>query len=178
MFIKFVDIDWVIFCVILTLVCYLRACHMWLTKNHMFIPQIWGKFTSFIFWTFEISLVLLGRFQNFKKVNSVNLSQISLLNMWLLVQISKKHFRRITLKLKNSPLCKASSKASIVWLTLLKIIEFIFIKVPSTLLLVETVESVNKLSSYALIHRDFRCFFFFFSNLTFTNQHFNPLRVG
>ena len=28
-----------------------------------------------------------GDFKNFKKVNSVNLSQISLLNMWLLVQI-------------------------------------------------------------------------------------------
>ena len=74
------------FCVILTLVCSLRACHMWLTRNHMFIREIWGKFTSFIFWNFEISLVSLGRFQNFKKVNSVNLSQISLLNMWLLVQ--------------------------------------------------------------------------------------------
>ena len=53
----------------------------------MFIHEIWAKFTSFIFWNFEISLVLLGKFQNFKKVNSVNLSQISLLNMWLLVLI-------------------------------------------------------------------------------------------
>ena len=53
----------------------------------MFIREIWGKFTSFIFWNIEISLVSLGTFQNFKKVNSVNLSQISLLNMWLLVQI-------------------------------------------------------------------------------------------
>ena len=69
------------------LVCSLRACHMWLTRNHIFIREIWGKFTSFIFWNFEISLVSLGRFKNFKKVNSVNLSQISLLNMWLLVQI-------------------------------------------------------------------------------------------
>ena len=69
------------------LVCSLRACHMWLTRNHIFIREIWGKFTSFIFWNFEISLVSLGRFQNFKKVNSVNLSQVSLLNMWLLVQI-------------------------------------------------------------------------------------------
>ena len=57
------------------------------TRNHMFIREIWRKFTSFIFWNFEISLVSLRRFQNFKKVNSVNLSQISLLNMWLLVQI-------------------------------------------------------------------------------------------
>ena len=35
--------------------CSLRACHMWLTRNHMFIREIWGKFTSFIFWNFEIS---------------------------------------------------------------------------------------------------------------------------
>ena len=67
--------------------CSLIAFHIWLTRNHMFICEIWGKFTSFIFWNFEISLVSLGRFQNFKKVNSVNLSQISLLNMWILVQI-------------------------------------------------------------------------------------------
>ena len=53
----------------------------------MFIREIWGKFTSFIFWNFEISLVLLWKFQNFKKVNSVHLSQIFLLNMWLLVLI-------------------------------------------------------------------------------------------
>ena len=37
------------------------------------IREISGKFTSFLFL----------RFQNFKKVNSVNLSQISLLSMWL-----------------------------------------------------------------------------------------------
>ena len=54
------------FLMILTLVSSLRACNMWLTMNHMFICEIWGKFISFIFW---------------------NLSQISLLNMWLLVQI-------------------------------------------------------------------------------------------
>ena len=54
----------------------------------MFIREIWGKFISFIFWNFEISLVLLGRFQNFRKVISINLSQISLLNMWLLVLIA------------------------------------------------------------------------------------------
>ena len=82
----------IVFCVILTLVCSLRACHMWLTRNHMFIREIWGKFTSFIFWNFEISLVSLRRFQNFKKVNSVNLSQISLLNMWLLVEITPNAF--------------------------------------------------------------------------------------
>ena len=42
----------IVFCVILTLVCSLRACHMWLTRNHMFIHEIWEKFTSFIFWIF------------------------------------------------------------------------------------------------------------------------------
>ena len=56
----------IVFCVILTLVCSLRACHMWLTRNHIFIREIWKKFE---------------RFQNFKKVNLVNLSQISLLNV-------------------------------------------------------------------------------------------------
>ena len=89
MFIKFVDIGWLFFCVILTLVCSSRAWHMWLTRNHMFIREIWGKFTSFIFWNFEITLVSLGRFQNFKKVNLVNFFQISLLNMWLLVLIER-----------------------------------------------------------------------------------------
>ena len=85
MFIKFNWYWLIVFCVILTLVCSSRACHMWLTRNHMFIREIWEKFTSFIVWNFEISLVSLGRFQSFKKVNSVNLSQISHLNMWLLV---------------------------------------------------------------------------------------------
>ena len=75
------------FFVILTLVCSLRACHMWLTRNHMFIREIWGKFTSFIFWNFEIFFVSLGRFQNSKQVDSVKLSQISRINMWLLVLI-------------------------------------------------------------------------------------------
>ena len=77
----------IVFYVILTLVCSLRACHMYLTRNYMFIREIWEKFTSFIVWNFEISLISLGRFQNFKKVISANLSQISLLNMWLLVLI-------------------------------------------------------------------------------------------
>ena len=67
--------------------CSLRACYMWLTRNHVFICEIWGKFTPFIFWNFEVSLISLWRFQNFEKVNSVDLSQISLLNMWLLVRI-------------------------------------------------------------------------------------------
>ena len=52
MFIKFVDTDWLFFWVILTTVCCLRACHMWLTTNYMFIREIWGKFTSFIFLKF------------------------------------------------------------------------------------------------------------------------------
>ena len=78
-------IDW--FCLILTIVYSLRACNMWLTRNRMFIREIWGKFTSFAFWDFQISLVWHGRFHNFKKMNSVNLSQVSLLNIWLLVQI-------------------------------------------------------------------------------------------
>ena len=79
----------IVLCIILTLVCPFRACYMWLTMNHMFIREIWGKFTSFIFWNFEISLVWLGRFRNSKKVKSVNLSQISPLNMWLLVLITR-----------------------------------------------------------------------------------------
>ena len=44
----------IVFCVILTLLCSLRACHVWLTRNHMFIHEIWGKFTSFIFGNFEL----------------------------------------------------------------------------------------------------------------------------
>ena len=46
-----------------------------------------GKIYFVLFWNFEISLFSLGRFQNFKKVNLLNLSQISLLNAWLLVLI-------------------------------------------------------------------------------------------
>ena len=72
--------------------CSFRACHMWLTRDHMFIREIWGKFTSFIFWSFVISRLKRGRFQNFKKVNSVNLFQISLLNMWLLVHILRLNY--------------------------------------------------------------------------------------
>ena len=85
------------FCAILTLVYSLRACHMWLTRIHMFIREIWGKFTALIFWNFQISLVSIGRFQNLKKVKSVNLSQISLLNMWLLVQTKQETLRVVTM---------------------------------------------------------------------------------
>ena len=48
MFIKFVDTDR-LFCQNLTIVCSLRACHMLLTMNLMFIREILEKFTSFIF---------------------------------------------------------------------------------------------------------------------------------
>ena len=34
----------------------------------MFIREVWGKFTSFIFCNFEISLVSLGRFKISKKL--------------------------------------------------------------------------------------------------------------
>ena len=60
-------------------------------KSHVYSWNL-GKFTSFIFSNFEISLVSLRKFQNFKKLNSVNLSQIPLLNMWLLVQITPNAF--------------------------------------------------------------------------------------
>ena len=90
----------VVFCIILTLVCSLRAGHMWLTRNHMFILEIWGKFISlFIFWNFEISLVWLRWFQNLKIVNSVNLSRIFLLNMWLLVQTFQVLYLRMLFEL-------------------------------------------------------------------------------
>ena len=85
------------FCVILMLVCSLRACHMWLTRNHMFKREIWGQFTSFIFWNFQISLVSFRRFHNFKKVSAVNLSQISFLNMWLAVLIPWKKVLQIAI---------------------------------------------------------------------------------
>ena len=58
MFIKFLIL--IVFYVIL--VCSLRACHMWLTRNHMFIREILGKFTLFIFLNFEISKI--SKFQN------------------------------------------------------------------------------------------------------------------
>ena len=83
MFIKFVDIDWLFFVQFLLLcgLWELVTCDhshkkrkvrflvtmMWLTKNHMFIREILGKFTSFMFWNFEISHVSLGRFQISKK---------------------------------------------------------------------------------------------------------------
>ena len=40
MFIKFVDIDWIFLGVIFTLLCSLKICRMWLTRNHMFIYEI------------------------------------------------------------------------------------------------------------------------------------------
>ena len=54
---------------------------VWLTSNHMFgSSNFWYKF----FETFEISLFLLRKFQNFQKCTWV-ISQIALPNMWFLV---------------------------------------------------------------------------------------------
>ena len=70
----------------------------------MFICEIWGKFTSFIF----CILVSLGRFQNFKKVNLVNLSQLFLLNMLLLVQIyNNKSYSYVQIKISVKSLVKS-----------------------------------------------------------------------
>ena len=41
-----------------TLVCFLKACHIWLTRNQMFIHEISEKFTSFIFWNFPFKHVV------------------------------------------------------------------------------------------------------------------------
>ena len=79
---KFVDIDWLFFC-------------------EIFICEIWGKFTSFMFWRFEISLISLGKFQNFKKVNSVNLSQISLLKTYDCYYKPRSHIRKSPLLIIN-----------------------------------------------------------------------------
>ena len=51
------------FCVILTLVSCLRVCHMWLTRNHMFIRETWGKFTLFIFWNLPSFTREISNFQ-------------------------------------------------------------------------------------------------------------------
>ena len=56
---------------------------------------------------------------------------------------------------------KPSSKARIVWSRNLEIVELIFIKVPSTLLLEVTVEIVFKFFCHTLLHRYFRYFLFF-----------------
>ena len=58
-------------------------------ESHVYSWNL-GKIYLVHFWNFEISRVKWGRFQNFKKVNSVNWSQISFLNMWLLVLIHLK----------------------------------------------------------------------------------------
>ena len=51
MFIKFVDIDFFV-CVILTLVCSLRACNMWLTRNQcLFVTSgenLFGLFSEIL----------------------------------------------------------------------------------------------------------------------------------
>ena len=70
------------------------------TSNHMFKRQIWDKFTEFTFLseTREIS--------KFQKMNEINFSQISRINMWFLVnhiwQALKEHARvRIAQKTIN-----------------------------------------------------------------------------
>ena len=62
-------IDW--FLCNSSLVCSFRACHMWLTRNHMFIREIWENLPH-------------SFFEIFKK----NYTQISLLNVWILVLIT------------------------------------------------------------------------------------------
>ena len=47
-----------------------------------------NSYPCVLFESLSCHLVSRGIFQNFKKVNTVNLSQISLLNMWLVVLIS------------------------------------------------------------------------------------------
>ena len=70
-------------------------------KSHVYSWNL-GRMYLFIFWNFGISWVKQGRFQNFKKVNSVNLSQISLLNMWLLVRIGLTFQTKNIFKSSNS----------------------------------------------------------------------------
>ena len=82
--IKFVDIDWLFLCNSCPYVLFESLSHVINQESHVYL---WNLGT-FIFLNFEISLVSLWRFQNFKKVNSVNLSYIPLLNMWSLVQIT------------------------------------------------------------------------------------------
>ena len=60
----------------------------------MFIREVWEKITSFIF--NSLSSFYSG---NFKKVK-VNLSQISLLNMWLLVEMFPLHVWNIAIVLQ------------------------------------------------------------------------------
>ena len=62
MFIEFVDIDWLFFCVILTPVCSLRACHMWLTRNHMFIVKFGENLPRSFFEISKFQKIELGKF--------------------------------------------------------------------------------------------------------------------
>ena len=91
MFIKFVDIDWLLSCVIFTLVCSLRACHMWLT---WLITCLFVKFGVNLPRSFYEILKSSSFHSKFQIVNSVNLSQISFLNVWLLVQTFSKNFEK------------------------------------------------------------------------------------
>ena len=85
-FIKFVDIDCFL-CNSYPCVLFESLSHVINQESHVYSWNL-GKIYLVRFLKFWISLVSLGRFQNFEKVNSVNVSQISLLNMWLLLQIS------------------------------------------------------------------------------------------
>ena len=84
MFIKFVDTDWLFFCEILTFVIN-QESHVYSWNLGKIYLVHFLKFWNLPRFTREIS--------KFQKVNSVNLSQIYLLNMWLLVHIT--HLQKI-----------------------------------------------------------------------------------
>ena len=86
MFIKFVNTDWLFLCNSYRCVPFESLSHVINQESHVYSWNL-GKIYLIYFLKFWNSLISLGRFQNFKKVISVTLSQISLLNMWLLVQI-------------------------------------------------------------------------------------------
>ena len=83
MFINFVDTDWLFLCNSCPYVLFESLSHVTNQESHVHLSNL----GTFIFRNFEISLFLLQILQNFKKINSGNLSQIPLLNMWSLVQI-------------------------------------------------------------------------------------------
>ena len=91
MFIKFADIDFLL--VIFTLVCSLKACHMWLTRNHMWkLGKIYLvhflKFWNFPGFNREISKFQkseLGKFiPHFPLKHVVTSTNIYLYNLWYL----------------------------------------------------------------------------------------------
>ena len=86
------------------------------------LSHVINQESHFYSWNLEKGyLVSLGRFQNSKKVNSVNLSQISLLNMWLLVliiRVIKIDIASLTVLFWNCPLLKnisVNTKCILVW---------------------------------------------------------------